>query len=119
MHNECPAQPDLLIFLGGWFRFLFGFLGLLSLLALVLLLSELSGELMAALVALAAQAQGAASRALGRGGFLKKKLQQHQTTAVADAVIGELDDARIAAVASGEFGGDVVEELLHHGLASE
>src|SRR6266568_8051165 len=76
------GTADLLIFLGGTFSRLFAFLGLLRLLALVFLLAELGGELMPALVALAAQAEGAAGRSLGGNRFLKKKLQEHQAAAV-------------------------------------
>src|SRR5438477_6983930 len=83
---ECPAEPDLRGGLGLLFALL-GLFGLLRLFALLFLLSQLGRELMPALVPLAAQAEGAAGRSLWRCGFLKKKLEQHQTAAVADAVI--------------------------------
>src|SRR5881398_1908868 len=95
-------------FLTGSLRFLLAFFGLF---ALVLLLAKLGGELMPALVALAAQAQGSAGGALRRDVLLKQELQKAQTAAVADAMVGELDDARVAAVARGELGSDIVEEL--------
>src|SRR2546429_9240711 len=105
--------------LGFCFGLLFGLFGFLRLLAFVLFLAQLGGELVAALVALAAQAEASPGGAFGRGRFFKQQLEEDQRAAVADAVVGELDDAGVAAVAPVELGRDVIKQLLHHGLACE
>src|SRR6478672_8027038 len=86
---ECPAEPDLLFRFGLLFALfsLFRFLGLLAF-VLLLIFPKLRGELVAALVALAAKAQRAASGAFWRSRFFQQKLKEHQTPAVADAMVG-------------------------------
>src|SRR5688500_6486148 len=113
------AERTLLWLGGSGFFALLWLLGLLWLIAFVLFLAELGGELVAAFVALAAEAEAAAGGAFGGGVFFEEELEEHHVAAVADAVLGELDDAGVAAVASGELGGDVVEELLDNALAGE
>src|SRR5580658_5548499 len=81
-------------------------------------LEHTRGKLMAALIALAAQAGRATGGAGGRR-LLGDELQQHQVAAVANAKIGELDDARVAAVAAGEGRGDLTEQLADQGFAGE
>src|SRR5688500_2688992 len=77
-----------------------------------LLLQRPAGELGTPLVALAAQAGAAAGRALRRR-FLDAELQQHQVSGVADPILRQLDDPRVAALAVGELRGDLLEQLLH------
>src|SRR5882724_3010446 len=48
---------------------------------------------------------GAAGGALWRDVLLKQELEEAQAASIANAMVGELDDARVAAVAGGELGG--------------
>src|SRR6266516_8064880 len=99
----------LLLFLGwGGSGGLFGFLAFL----------EARGELVFALVAFPPQAGAAADGALGGGSFVRE-FEDDDAAAVADAMLGGLDDAGVAAGTVGELGGDLAEEFLHHALAGE
>src|SRR4051794_16882477 len=90
-------------FAGGRFR--------LGLLAAAALLDGSAGELVAALVALAAETEAPAG-GTRRLGLFRQQLKHHQAAAVADAVVAQLDDAGVTPLPVGEAGGDLVEQLL-------
>src|SRR4051812_22896887 len=83
-----------------------------------LALLQTRGELVFALVALAAETGRATDRALRGRGFVGQ-LEDDQAAAVTDAVLGELDDPGVATGPVGELWGDLAEQLLYDTLSGE
>jgi hypothetical protein len=67
------------------------------------------------LVAFPPQTGAATRRAFG-GRLFRAELEQHQAPGIADAIVGQLDDAGVAALTIAKLRRDFVEQLLHHRL---